>query len=156
VLIAGAVVGVARRLPIPVRTLATVLVVLFVVDRMIAYAAARTTFDTGGDQKYAITGHYVADHLPGNAVIFCVQHSGAIRYYGHRTTIRFDLVPADHLEPAVAELWRLGYHPYLVVEDWEEETFRRQFAGRRVLESLAGGPESTLPLGNVRFYTLAR
>lgn len=156
VLVASAVVSAARLLPVQVRVLAPVLLVLFVADRTIGYAAARATFDTGGEQKYALTGRYVADHLPATAVIFAEQHSGAIRYYSNRTTIRFTFVPSDHLDGAVTELRRRGYQPYLVVEDWEEETLRRQFAGRRVLESLAAGPETELPLGHVRIYALAR
>jgi hypothetical protein len=156
VLTAGTLVAVARRLPKPLRAVATLLVLLLVADHTIGYAAARTTFDTGGEQKYAIAGRYVADHLPANAVIFAEQHSGGIRYYGHRTTIRFALIPSDHLDITVSELYRRGYQPYLVVEDWEEEAFRRQFSGRRVLESLAAGPQAELPLGRVRIYPLAR
>ena len=71
-------------------------------------------------------------------------------------TIRFGSIPSDHLENAVAELHRLGYRPYLVAEDWEEDAFRRQFAGRGVLSQLADGPETELPLGHVRIYPLAR
>jgi len=56
----------------------------------------------------------------------------------------------------VAELHRLGYQPYLVVEDWEEDLFRQKFAGRHVLDSLASRPQTELPLGHVRIYPLAR
>jgi 4-amino-4-deoxy-L-arabinose transferase-like glycosyltransferase len=156
VLTAGALLAVSRRLPTQLRSLVTVALLMVVANRTIAYAAARATFDTGGEQKYAITGRYVADHLPANAVIFCEQHSGSLRYYANRTTIRYGGVPVDHLEGAVAELDRLGYRPYLVVEDWEEEVFRQRFAGRGVLDALAGGAEVELPLGKVRIYPLAR
>ena len=155
-LTAGAIVAAAKRIPQQLRVIVTVGVLLAVANRAIGYAAARATFDSGGEQKYAITGHYVADHLPANAVIICEQHSGSVRYYSNRTTIRFGSVPSDHLDGAVAELHRLGYRPYLLVEDWEEDAFRRQFAGRGVLNSLSGGPEFELPLGNVRIYPLAR
>ena len=79
-----------------------------------------------------------------------------IRYYSHRTTIRFGSIPSDHLDLALGELQRLGYRPYLVVEDWEEEAFRRQFAGRQAVDALSPGPEYRLPLGNIRIYALAR
>lgn len=155
-LTAAAIIAAAMWLPRPLRALA-VLVVLFVVaNRTIGYASARATFDSGGEQKYAITGRYVAEHLPGNAVIVCELYSGSIRYYSDRTTIRFPLIASDHVDRAMAELHRLGYQPYLVVEDWEEDLFRRQFAGRRVLDSLASRPQTELPLGHVRIYPLAR
>jgi hypothetical protein len=156
VLTAAAVGALARRLPAPVRLVTTLTLLIVVCGRTIDYAAARATFDTGGEQKYAITGRYVAEHLPANAVILSEQHSGSIRYYGHRTTVRFGSIPADHLDGALAGLQRLGYQPYLVVEDWEEDAFRRQFAGRRAVDALAAGPEYRLPLGNVRIYPLAR
>jgi len=156
VLTAAAVAGAAARLPAQVRVAAVLALLIVVGDHMIVYAAERATFDTGGEQKYAITGRYVAEHLPANAVILSEQHSGGIRYYSNRTTIRFASIPADHLDGALAELQRLGYRPYLVVEDWEEDAFRRQFAGRRAVDALAPGPEYRLPLGNVRIYLLAR
>jgi hypothetical protein len=156
VLTAAAVVGLAARLPPQLRLVATVTLLIVVCDRTIDYAAARATFDTGGEQKYAITGRYVAEHLPADAVILAEQHSGSLRYYGHRTTLRFGSIPPDHLDRALAELQRRGYRPYLVVEDWEEDAFRRQFAGRRAVDALALGPEHRLPLGNVRIYPLAR
>lgn len=156
VLTAGALVAAVRWLPTQSRALIAIALLLIVANRTIGYAAARATFDTGGEQKYAITGRYVADHLPANAVIFCEQHSGSIRYYANRTTIRYGGVPVDHLDGAIAELERLGYRPYLIVEDWEEEMFRKQFAERGVLDALAGGPQVELPLGKVRIYPLAR
>ena len=156
VLTAAGLVALARWLPGPFRVIVVVAVVALVARHTVGYASARATFDTGGEQKYAITGRYVAEHLPQNAVILAELHSGGIRYYSGRTTIRFGSIPADHLENALAELQRLGYRPYLVAEDWEEEAFRRQFAGRGVLSQLTDGPETELPLGHVRFYPLAR
>jgi hypothetical protein len=156
VLTAAVLVSLARRLPPPLRVAAVVAVVAAVTTQTIGYAAARATFDSGGEQKYAITGRHVAEHLPANAVILSEIHSGSIRYYSGRTTIRFGSIPADHLEGAIAELQRLGYRPYLVAEDWEEDVFRKQFAGRRILSILDAGPEIELPLGHVRIYPLAR
>jgi hypothetical protein len=155
-LVAAGLVAVAGRLPRSVRVVVTAAVLAIVVDHTITYAAARATFDSEGEQKYAITGRYIASHLPRDAVIFSDIYSGSIRYYASRTTIRFRLVPPDHLEGAVAELQRRGYRPYLVVEDWEEDAFRDQFAGRRILEMLAAGPVVELPLGHVRIYALTR
>jgi hypothetical protein len=155
VLTAATLVGVARLIPATVRVVTTLAALGFIVHHTLTYAAARATFDTGGEQKFAVTGRYIASTLPQDAVIFSEIHSGSIRYYSQRPTIRFGSVPPDHLEGAVTELHRLGYRPYLVAEDWEEQAFRRQFAGRSILASL-DDLEVELPLGHVRIYPLAR
>ena len=36
-------------------------------------------------------------------------HSGSIRFYAGRTTVRFDAIPPTQLEPTVTALRRLGY-----------------------------------------------
>jgi hypothetical protein len=156
VLTAAGLAAVVRVLPSQLRVAAILTALAVVANHTVTYAAARATFDSGGEQKYAITGRYIAGRLPANAVVLSEIHSGSIRYYAQRSTIRFGSIPSDHLEPALAELQRLGYQPYLVAEDWEEEVFRRQFAGRAILAALNDGPEAELPLGHVRIYRLAR
>jgi len=156
VLTAAGLLAVSQWLPRALRVVTVIGVLVAVVNQTIGYAQARATFDTGGEQKYALTGRYVADHLPGNAVVFSEIYSGSIRYYSGRPTIRFGRVPSDHLEGAVAGLRRHGYQPYLIVEDWEEDLFRAQFGGRGILSLLADGPQVELPLGHVRVYPLAR
>jgi hypothetical protein len=79
------------------------------------------------ERRYASVGTYVHDALPPNAVVFSMQESGSVRYYGGRLTIRWDLIDRDWTPRAPAELERLGLHPYMVIEDWEMPLMRDAF-----------------------------
>jgi hypothetical protein len=80
------------------------------------------------EQRYVTLARYVARSLPERAAIICVLHSGSLRYYAHRETLRFDWLDGNRLEPLLHRLERRGYQPYFVLEDWEEPLFRKRFA----------------------------
>lgn len=82
---------------------------------------------TGGERRYADVGDYLRRALPADAVVLTVQHSGSVRYYAGRMTIRWDLIDRDWTARAAAEFERLGLHPYMVVEDWEVPQMRDWF-----------------------------
>jgi hypothetical protein len=81
------------------------------------------------EQRYATVGRFIAAYLPHRAAIICMQHSGGIRYYGHRITIRYDVIEPTDLDDVVAQLRQLGYVPYVVLDNSEEPQFRQRFAG---------------------------
>ena len=58
-----------------------------------------------------------------------MQHSGTLRLYAGRPTIRYEWFEATRLPAAVQWLTERGYRPYIVLENWEEPWFRRRFAG---------------------------
>lgn len=153
-LTAVALVSIASRVPAGMRVVTAALVVGLTVHYCVAYATARATFLTEGEQKYAIAGRYVAEHLPERAVLFTMQHSGSVRYYSGRVTLRWDRTPVDKLDWTVAEIERRGYVPYALVEDWEDDMWRELIGARTVLPALTRPPIATLPLGNVRIYDL--
>jgi hypothetical protein len=76
---------------------------------------------------YTSVGEYVRQHLPENAVILTVQHSGSIRYYSHRLTLRWDFLPPEWWPRAANALVARGYRPYVLVTSFEEEPFRSRF-----------------------------
>ena len=80
-----------------------------------------------GGVVYASAAEYVRTQLPANAVVLTVQHSGSIRYYADRLTLRWDLLPAEWWPRALDVLTERGYRPYLLVSVFEEEQLRRQF-----------------------------
>jgi hypothetical protein len=57
-----------------------------------------------------------------------MEMSGSARYYSGRLTVRFDYIASDRLDLALERLRALGYHPYILIEDWEEQLFKDQFS----------------------------
>jgi hypothetical protein len=82
----------------------------------------------------------VASRTPQKAIVLSVQHSGSVRYYANRITLRYDWLPADALDAAVHELTSKGYSPYLVVDDWEQKEFQSRFAPANRLGRLDWAP----------------
>ena len=105
-------------------SLAILTVVLLSVYRW-GFADSRGLMRIGYDeQRYVAVGQYIARALPANAILLAMQHSGTIRYYAGRPTIRYDLFTPARLPTVVATLPDYGYRPYLVLEDWEEQEYR--------------------------------
>jgi hypothetical protein len=103
-----------------------------------------------GEQKYPRVGAFVRERLPATAFVLSAQHSGSIRYYSGRPTLRWDLLDAGSLDRAIASLRRAGYEPYAVLDAGEDEQFLAHF-GARNQQSLSG----LLPmakLGNTSVY----
>lgn len=108
-----------------------------IVDYGITQARARDTFGIGvGEQKYADVGRYVATHLPPNAVVLTMQHSGSIRYYSSTRTLQWESLEAGWLDRAVAHLRASGLEPFIVLEGWEIEKFRARFASQQTIAFL--------------------
>jgi hypothetical protein len=80
-----------------------------------------------GERKYQAIGDYIARRLPENAVLLSVQHAGSARYYSGRLTVRFSAIPSEALDSVIDDLRRLGYQPYILLENWEEAEFRNRF-----------------------------
>jgi hypothetical protein len=111
-------------------------------------------FETLGENRYRIIGEWVREHLPGNAIVFASQHSGNVKHYGEREMVRYDLLPGGDFESALNEMIAAGYHPYLVVDEWEVPIVRSQHgAGPR--GAIDWPPIAILPLANVTVWDLA-
>jgi hypothetical protein len=101
------------------------------------------------DRRFAIVGEFVRDELPQNAILLSMQHSGSVRYYSDRLTLRWDLLPPEWLEPSLAFLRTKGFHPLLVLEAWEQPLFAQRFAAHTKLAALDWQPVATYS-GEVR------
>ncbi len=105
----------------------------------------------GGESKYAETGRVVAAVTPPEAVIIAMQHSGSVRYYGGRMSVRWDSMDPDWLDRAVAWFAEHGHHPYVLLDNWEIETFKGRHASA-VVGRLDWAPIVTFRDGNTRLY----
>ena len=102
---------------------------------------------------YPSAARYVQTQLPSNAVILTVQHSGSVRYYADRLTMRWDWIAPEWWPGALDVLVELGYRPYLLVSHFEEAALRQQFS----LGETADAPGTVVaesPLGVVLYDPL--
>jgi len=83
-----------------------------------------------GDAPYVSVAAYVAEALPRNAVLLSLQHSGSLRHYSGRLTLRYDLLAPEWWPQALKVLSEKGYRPFVVLGEWEEPQFRERFALR--------------------------
>jgi hypothetical protein len=128
---------------------------------LLAWHGVRYATDRGAsevwraEQRYLEAGEYVRSTLPERAAIISMQHSGSVRFYSGRVSVRYDLLRPTDLDLVVAELRRLGYEPYLLLDDWEEAIFRERFGGHSALGTLKQGLIAAPFSGRVRVYELA-
>jgi hypothetical protein len=96
------------------------------------------------DRRFAVVGEYVERNLPPNAILFSLVHSGSIRYYSGRVTLRWDWLPDEWLDRSVSFLKTNGYQPFLLIEQgWERQRFIDRFSGHSRIGSLSFTPMAT-------------
>ena len=65
-----------------------------------------------------------------------MQHSGSLRYYAGRLTLRYDQLDPDWLDRGVDWLRARGIASYALLDEWEVPEFRRRFPGQAVIRQL--------------------
>jgi hypothetical protein len=103
------------------------------------YAQRNHVFDLRHlEHKYPLTGEFVRTRMPTNAFVLAAQHSGSIRYYANRPTLRWDLLSPTRLDQALATVRAQGYEPLLVVDTGEYDDFRGRFSasGQQAVQQL--------------------
>ena len=120
---------------------ATISIVLALGACGLAVTAQRRVF-TGdeGERRYATIAQLVASNTEPDAMIMASIHAGSLRYYAGRATLRFDILDGDWLDRAASWLDARGRHPYIVIEDWEMDAFRKRFAQKNRLGDLRLAP----------------
>lgn len=91
-------------------------------------------------QRFAAAGVAVGRLTPPNSVIVSMQHSGSVRYYGGRMTMRYDLMDVEWMDRAVDWLTSHGAPVYLLVEDWERPRIQQRFPNSRLAAALETSP----------------
>ena len=118
----------------------------------IVYAIDHHAFSARSERKYAAVADYVSRRLPRNAALLSMQHSGSIRYYSGRATVRFDHIAQAQLESTLAALTDAGYRPYILLEPWEVPEFRKRYTGYSPLSSLDWPPVAIMRNTDIRIY----
>ena len=131
VLAADAVWQGARRFGSLGRLGITLAITLMSAEYAITQARTRGVLDTAdGERKYSDVGRFVSGQLPANAIVLADLHSGSVRYYSGRTTIRYEWLDPEWLDRGLTYLATSGFEPYLVLERNEVARFRQRFAGQ--------------------------
>ena len=80
------------------------------------------------EMRYPLTAEHIRRTTPPDAVVFAAQHSGSIRYYADRLTLRWDVIRPEEMEAAIAALAERGHPAYVALEGTEQKRFRDLFA----------------------------
>jgi hypothetical protein len=129
------------------------IIAFILVTHGLRIAIARSAFDLGrGERRYVDVARFVRERTEPAAVPIAVQHSGSLRLYAGRTTLRYDQLDPRWLDRAVAFLADHGRHPYIVVDGDEADAFRRRFAGANALGRLDWKPMAVLEGSHIAIY----
>jgi hypothetical protein len=107
------------------------------------------------ENRYAAAGDHVRRTTEPDAIVLAMQHSGSVRYYGGRQSVRYDLLDPAWLDRGAQSLAARGYHVLALLEDWEEPLFRKRFASGNRLGRLDWRPVAEVSPG-VRLYDLTQ
>ena len=100
------------------------------------------------EAKYALVGEWFKTNTSERAVVLAGLHSGTIRMYGGRATVRWDEIPEHALGAALRALIDAGYEPFLALDlPTEPPLFGERFIWQ------ASGAE---PIARVRVVTIYR
>jgi hypothetical protein len=81
------------------------------------------------EDRYPLAGEWINVNTPPGSVVMANQHSGSLRWYGKRQTIRWDFVEPQQLASTVNELQSRGAAVYVALEGNEVDMFDRRFKG---------------------------
>jgi len=156
VLLAAALRWLTWKLPINARVPAAALVCAVLIPFSVNVARREGVFGVATfEQRHMRAAHEVASRTPPEAVVLAVQHSGSVRYYANRTTLRYDWLEKGALDGALRDLAAKGRPAYLVVDDWEEKEFRDRFSPANRAGRLDWAPIARVPGGpEVRIFDL--
>jgi hypothetical protein len=90
-----------------------------------------------------------------HAVVLSMFHSGSVRYYGGRVTMRYDLLDQQWLDRAIQWLSARGAHPYLLVNDWEIPQFVARFPSQQSVAFIRRPPLFTFQRAGMFLFDLA-
>jgi hypothetical protein len=128
---AWALFSLARQLRSPAAQVVAVGVLVCIGLGWVDYAVQERVFRTEQvESRYIAVGKYVALSTPEQTLVISMQHSGSVRYYGNRKTLRYDWMNGRTLTDAIDWMKSTNRPALIVLEDWEEPRFRTRFQGQ--------------------------
>jgi hypothetical protein len=112
------------------------LVVVMGLDGLLTAREGSVFDDWRDDRRGPAVAAVVDEATPPRSVVLAMLHSGSLRYYANRVTLRFDLLDPRWLDRAVDWMSARDVHVYAALESGEVEDFRRRFAGERLVAAL--------------------
>jgi hypothetical protein len=101
-------------------------------------ARMRKVFELGrADWRFAGAGSLVRGSTEERSVVYSFLHSGTIRYYAGRFTLKFDYLDRDWLDRSLDWFQQRGIHVYALLEESEVDQFRSWFANQTTLDRLS-------------------
>ena len=120
-------------------------------------AVRRDAFSTArGESKYIEVAKTVESLTAPGDVILSAQHSGSIRYYAGRLTLRWDVGDPAWLDRTVEWLAAHGHHPYFVLEPQEIAELRARYGPTNSSALLDWAPIVSFRGGAVTMYDAVR
>ena len=80
------------------------------------------------EARYPLVGQWFQVNTPSTSVALAAQHSGSLRWYGERQTLRWDLLKPEELVSTVRELESHGATVYAALEGPEQQGFDAKFS----------------------------
>jgi hypothetical protein len=123
----------------------------------VVQAAQRDAFAVAaGEAKYVEVAKTVESITDPDAVIISAQHSGSIRYYAGRLTLRWDVGDPVWLDRTVDWLAAHGHHPYFVLEPQEVAELRAKYGATNMSARLDWTPMISFRGGAITMYDAVR
>jgi hypothetical protein len=80
------------------------------------------------ESRYPLAGEWINVNTPPESVVLANQHSGSLRWYGKRQTLRWDFIEPERLVTSVRELQSRGATVYVALEGNEVAMFDQRFS----------------------------
>jgi hypothetical protein len=101
------------------------------------FADSQWVLELGASEaRYPVVARAARDVTPEGSVVLAMQHSGTLRYYAGRLTLRYDILEPGWLDRTVDWLESRGVQVFVLLDDWERPLFEERFAGQRALAGL--------------------
>jgi len=127
--------------------------VMIVVGKGLSLVPVWHILDQGTiEAAYPEVAEHVRKATPQNSVVLAMNHSGSVRYYAGRVTLRWDNLQADWLDRAVAWMAERGVHTYALLDEFELPEVVKHFKGQQLVAILEGPP--VFRYGNKVFFDL--